>query len=189
MSPSLPPSPSHSPRDRKRPHPLARRNRPNRGFSNVIRSLSRSTIARRVTRSRWILTVRSSRTILLTSYSRAGDNCEHTDERNAVRNAAGRRKTRLEASSGSDLRLVHQLPHFPHVHHVALSLRDASLAYDRHSRYSLGGIAIGSTSLNVHQMFPEASDTHDGRAERHQAVAMLSLPRFRAPRRGHRCLP
>ncbi|KAL6262071.1 hypothetical protein P5V15_007165 [Pogonomyrmex californicus] len=66
--------------------------------------------------------------------------------------------------------------------HCTLPLSCTILTHD--VRYPFDRFAIGSTSQNVRQMFFGASDIHDGRAERHQAVAMLSLPRLRAPHHG-----
>lgn len=71
---------------------------------------------------------------------------------------------------------------------TALSQRNDRLHPRRRGTLTTGSLSA-ARSLNVHQMFSVASDTHDGRAERHQAVAMLSLPRLHAPHRGHRCLP
>lgn len=100
--------------------------------------------------------------------------------------AAGEAEARLEARARGARIGTYALSISSRTFHMFImlrvSLRDGTLAVRSSPsarRHSLGGIAIGSTSLeNARQMFPGASDTHDGRAERHQAVAMLSLPRL-----------
>lgn len=66
--------------------------------------------------------------------------------------------------------------------HMFIMLRCHCRTRDERQPRTRGTLPAGtlsaSTSLNVHQMFPGASDIHDGRTERHQAVAMLSLPRL-----------